>query len=404
MLEFLLDPTVIPIKTRLYFGPGENLQNEELEKAREDAQKAYKDQKNNSDFYPSRNRKQTLKEATVMDRKTMIASLDVLSQNFAEDDPIGTDLRTMALAVSKMEEPEFNYHLAAETFKCPKCGTKVLKQTGFCVKCKKKVKPGAEKKAADETACPECGKAPCACPEKQAKEMPTCDKCKGKHWPFQPCKKASDDVPEDKEPDNDKDDEKKATLLDKTASDAIHLAVVRGLVAEVYADDEPELEPEPEAEPEEPKKEEAPAAPAKAPAPAPTPEEPSLEPVEPEKKPEEDIPQKAADQNSPHPQTMKKEKDSAAVPAPEVKDEDKEKDAAKPAPDAEKDEKKEPVDDSMLSASQVFNNVELTAPMMTEDDIGVLSADEQARLNSVMGSGLDFLSADEKTKIEGLLR
>lgn len=25
------------------------------------------------------------------------------------------------------------------TFKCPKCGTKVLKQTGYCLKCKKKV-------------------------------------------------------------------------------------------------------------------------------------------------------------------------------------------------------------------------------------------------------------------------
>ena len=29
---------------------------------------------------------------------------------------------------------------AAETFKCPDCGTKVLEQTGYCVKCKKKVK------------------------------------------------------------------------------------------------------------------------------------------------------------------------------------------------------------------------------------------------------------------------
>ena len=27
-----------------------------------------------------------------------------------------------------------------ETFKCPECGTKVLKNTGYCVKCKKKVK------------------------------------------------------------------------------------------------------------------------------------------------------------------------------------------------------------------------------------------------------------------------
>jgi len=27
------------------------------------------------------------------------------------------------------------------TFKCPNCGTKVLKATGYCLKCKKKVKP-----------------------------------------------------------------------------------------------------------------------------------------------------------------------------------------------------------------------------------------------------------------------
>ena len=26
------------------------------------------------------------------------------------------------------------------TFKCPTCGTKVLENTGYCVKCKKKVK------------------------------------------------------------------------------------------------------------------------------------------------------------------------------------------------------------------------------------------------------------------------
>jgi len=33
--------------------------------------------------------------------------------------------------------------MSADTFKCPSCDTKVLKQTGFCVKCKKKVKEGA---------------------------------------------------------------------------------------------------------------------------------------------------------------------------------------------------------------------------------------------------------------------
>jgi len=32
---------------------------------------------------------------------------------------------------------------AAETFKCPNCGTKVLKNTGYCLKCKEKVKEAA---------------------------------------------------------------------------------------------------------------------------------------------------------------------------------------------------------------------------------------------------------------------
>jgi len=31
--------------------------------------------------------------------------------------------------------------LAAKTFPCPICGTKVLEQTKYCVKCKKKVEP-----------------------------------------------------------------------------------------------------------------------------------------------------------------------------------------------------------------------------------------------------------------------
>lgn len=31
--------------------------------------------------------------------------------------------------------------VAAETFPCPNCGTKVLENTKYCVKCKKKVEP-----------------------------------------------------------------------------------------------------------------------------------------------------------------------------------------------------------------------------------------------------------------------
>ena len=32
---------------------------------------------------------------------------------------------------------------AADTFECPDCGTKVLENTGYCVKCKKKVREAA---------------------------------------------------------------------------------------------------------------------------------------------------------------------------------------------------------------------------------------------------------------------
>jgi ribosomal protein L37AE/L43A len=34
--------------------------------------------------------------------------------------------------------------IAADTFECPNCGTKVLENTGYCVKCKKKVKKASK--------------------------------------------------------------------------------------------------------------------------------------------------------------------------------------------------------------------------------------------------------------------
>ena len=152
MLEFLFDPTVIPVTKRLYFRPEEILKNQSYEKAKAESESFYGDQSRNSDFYP---KNRTLKrEAILMDRKTLIASLDILSQTLKESDPISKDLRTMAYTVSKMSDEAFNARLSTdieakkyETFPCPVCGTKVLKQTGYCVKCKKKVKP---KEAAEE--------------------------------------------------------------------------------------------------------------------------------------------------------------------------------------------------------------------------------------------------------------
>ena len=127
----------------MYFGPGERLDNRSFEKAKADSLQAYGKEHSNSDFYPSRNRQQTQREAGyIMDRKTIIASLDVLSQNFDETDSIGEGLRAMAYTVSKMADEEFEARTAkkkVEFVKCPKCGNpKVMKQTGYCVKCGKK--------------------------------------------------------------------------------------------------------------------------------------------------------------------------------------------------------------------------------------------------------------------------
>ena len=38
-----------------------------------------------------------------------------------------------------------------DTFKCPNCGTKVLEKTGYCVKCKEKVKKGGKMAAENLT-------------------------------------------------------------------------------------------------------------------------------------------------------------------------------------------------------------------------------------------------------------
>lgn len=47
-----------------------------------------------------------------MDRRKLIASFDILSQSFKKDDPIATELRTMAYAVSKMGDNELSGRLS----------------------------------------------------------------------------------------------------------------------------------------------------------------------------------------------------------------------------------------------------------------------------------------------------
>ena len=179
ILEFLVDPTKTPVKQRIYFRPEENLQNQSYEGAKADAQVAYHDQRHNSDFYPIRNRQQqTQREASIMDRKELIASLDVLSQNFSEDDPIAKDLRTMAYAMSQMKDDEIQQRLASSNVEANayidfgkkyrkdhakdiegKPQAEIMKEIGKAWKAQKKEASGTYEK---------CGKEPCECDSAEA--------------------------------------------------------------------------------------------------------------------------------------------------------------------------------------------------------------------------------------------
>lgn len=114
ILEYLLDPTRIPVRNRLYFRGEEVLDNTAFDKAKQDSVAAYGLQRQNADFYPQRKKMQQPKREAAMDRKALIASFDILSKQFQMDHPIATDLRTMAVAVSKMEDDELNRVLASE--------------------------------------------------------------------------------------------------------------------------------------------------------------------------------------------------------------------------------------------------------------------------------------------------
>jgi hypothetical protein len=336
MLEFLYDPTKIPVDKRLYFRAEEILQNQSYDKARAEGVQAYHDQKKNSDFYPTRNQR----EASSMDRRTLIASLDVLSQSFDESDPIGTDLRTMAYAVSEMTNEELSARLAgegmsveakkkAEMVKCPECGTKVLKATGYCLKCQAKT----IKKDKDED--------------------------EGK----------KDDKKEDKKEDKKKDKKddkkkgKKAGDMDFWSKAACE-AVQRALVADVCPkDDEPKQPVVPEVKPEEKKAEEQPVVP----------------PTQEESKDEKPAKQECKAADAPAPVPI----DAPAVPAPDAPvptpvpaPEDKPK---KKKDDEDKDDKEAKVVDTNVLVANV-EGIEMLAGMI---DVGDLTAAEKAQLDQL---------------------
>jgi len=332
MLEFLIDPTVIPVRQRLYFRPEEILRNEVYEGAKADAQKAYGDQRHNSDFYPIRNREQNKKEGSVMDRRTMIASLDVLAQNFTEDDPIATDLRTMAYAVSKMADDELVTRLAGNPWMDlmkkvredpANKGKSVKELAGIAKKLYKK----ADDEKVEEKVCPKCGKPECACMKEASEEVIVKD-----FW----TKEASDavakaliaDAAESPVQEQQEEHEKAET----PEEEAKEKGKESGQNDPRYFYQHGKAESKPEA-----------AAPEKeVPAPAPVPE----------KKVEVEA---------------KKEEAPAPAPVPEKKPEEVEA------------KKKEEVVDTSVLAVEKFDNIELSAGMVDTE----LTASEKAQLDQL---------------------
>lgn len=296
-----------------------------------------------------------------MDRKTMIASFDILSKNFADDDPYGVELKAMAKAASEQTDEEFELHFAAETFPCPTCGTKVLSKTKYCVKCKKKVEPkGGDKEAAEEM-CP-CG---CGMPK---------SKCP-KNAPAAPAKAGGFEV----------------TQMDRKASDAFFTAVRRTLIAEATDDDDDDETPPAAAKPVEKTADQnsphpqlegkmPPAIPEPAPVaavPAPAPAAPAPAPVA------------AAPAPAPVPPVAPVAAVPAPVPAP-----------AKEVPPAAQPTASNVVPTDVLS----FEGIGLTSAAMTDADT-VMTAEEKQTLASIMGTGgFDGMTANEKAILDGLLK
>lgn len=409
ILDLLIDPTRVPVKDRVYFRDEEMLKNESYEKAKADACAAFKEQKHNSDFYPHKNRSLN-REATIMDRKTLIASLDVLSKNFKNaSDPIAADLSTMAKALSKMSDDELMPRLAseapdletvlagkkcekcgeedcvcatskeaAETFACPDCGTKVLKQTGYCVKCKKKVK-SAEDVAATEVEAGDPGSMTWN-PAQRGDWRSSIDPKNYKKKPTQVKEEAyaifEKKVPEfaektkvlqPKTPDEKIEaigeflkstkptDMKVKKVVEEVAAKCASAedfwtkeasaVVAKALVSEimgVVADDDADADDVPAAEPKkEDKKEEPKAEPKK--------EEPKAEPV-----------------------VAKKEE---VKPVEAKKEEPKAEEVVPPEPGS-----KEAVVDTAMLASVTFAGIEVPTGIMSMDDVGEMSEQEKANL------------------------
>jgi len=332
ILEFLVNPRAFPVERRLYFRPEEILDNTSYENAVADADKAYGDQGHNSDFYPNRNRS-TKREALSMDRKTLIASMDILSQSFTEEDPIGKDLRTMAYAVSKMSDEELQGRLTDVEAGKGLPPWLMKDDKGNVVK-----NPDYKKKA-EET-------------EPESKEATESEKVSEEE------KTVSSDI------------------WSKEASDAVQRALISDVIGDVKANDEDTDDDE---EGKEAGKKKGPGIPDGTGPMSGTPKCPMTEEKEvkepAEKKAEGEKPVEAEEKKAEEPE--KKAEEKKPVEAEEKKAE-KEK-ADEPAEEKKADE---PVDTDILATVEV-GGIELSAGMTTMDDIGDLSDEEQNRLSQL---------------------
>jgi len=313
ILEFLVDPSAFPLERRLYFRPEEILINESFEKAKKDSQEAYGDQRHNSDFYP--NRPVLKREASSMERKTLIASFDVLSQEFTESDPIAKDLRTMAYAIANMSEEDLQKRIVEAGNPWIEHMNKVRKDN----------------------------------PGKSFKEIASLAKKTFKKAEEEPeAKKASE------------------VLSDDSWSKEAAAAVQRALLAEVVGDEK------------EAGKIKGPGIPDGTGPLGGTPECPLAEKEKKEKKEAAKEPEKKEAAKEPE----KKE----AAKEPEKKEAAKEPEKKEAAEEPEKEAKEEPteVDTKVLEESTSnFGGIQLGAGMVTMDDIGDMSDEEQARLGQL---------------------
>lgn len=342
ILEFLIDPTVIPVRERLYFRPEEILKNDVYEGAKAEAQKAYRDQKHNSDFYPIRNRQQqtgkfsTERKETLMDRKTMIASLDVFSENFNENDPIGKDLRTMAVAIAGMSDETFEARLSPMTVEakkkmkfveCPKCGNKKV----ICMKCKGEGLK--DKEAGDE-------------------EKPV----------------VNPDKPAVVNPDETEEQQKEATEINDFWSKEASEAVAQALIQDVLGEDQNQraMKNWPAGG--------GSAAPAVEEAPAPAEEAPVEEAPAEEAPAEEAAPAKKAPApaKKPEEEAEEGETEEACVNA-EVPPELEKKDP--------KDQPKDQPQGKEVDTSMIYAGIDMEAGMITEADMEAITPEEKSRLD-----------------------